>query len=371
MLSAVLIHLQKPQLHPIYWVSMSQTPHQPHPKRFRLPTAVYLSRSHVPAESAQNADQQAMAAQAAAPTTPSGFVPLAVGALAQSLAVLAPAPEGSGQRMLLEQIHQYLGQPTLAMDAELPLQPADVTFALQILLSTLSPTAGVRHAVTSTVQSEAIGLTPAEFQDALQQLQSVGVVYPDDWNGDQRQAFAQAILEVQLVEQASQIYFVDEAIAALLSVLPSPRGAIAPPESSLKTLCNQNWSGHSLIVVRGGNLLHLAGITLPSESRLLNRQQMVLRTLTMDDKLKLMVEHLHQALTELLREVSLSPQDIQHVLYVDEVEPSTAIAHWLKKQYPNATSILDGDRTLAREASRLAYGAAVQGLYLKELGTSI
>jgi hypothetical protein len=357
-LSAVLTNRQTHHLYPVYWVSMSQS--QPQSRRFRLPTAVYLSRSRLSSPSSSSNSRN----RNAAPTTPSGFVPLAIGTLAQSLASLAPASEGSGQRMLLEQIHQHIGQPTLTINAEFPLQPADVTFALQILLSTLSPAASDRHVVTSTVQSEAGGLSTTAFHTALQRLSGVGVVCSENWNRNQYQAIAQAILDTKLVEHADQIDFVDEAIAALRSVLHDPERPLTLADPAERPdLGNQAWSGPCLVVVRGGSLLHLAITTLSTAPIQLKRQQILIETLPMDDQLKRMVEHLHATLTDLLYATTLQPTDIQHVLYADEVEPSPAIAHWLKKQYPHATYVGDGDRPTPRTTSRLAYGAAIQGFY--------
>ncbi|MBF2077460.1 MAG: hypothetical protein IGR76_02795 [Synechococcales cyanobacterium T60_A2020_003] len=338
-------------------VEISQSVHNPQNKRFRLPAAVYLSRTHFPQHDYPE-DRPTSA------VTPSGFVPLAIGSLAQSLATLAPSPEGSGQRMLLDNLQHWLGRPTIALDGELPITTDDVTFALHILLSTLNPAVGARHAVVSTVQCEAVGLTPLELQTAWQQLDGVGVACPGDWGGDQRQAIAQAILDTQLVASASQIDFVDAAIAALLSVLPGPTSPLLLPEpSSRPSLCNQSWTGNVLVVARGSSMLHLAVIALPSNLQTLQRQHCILETLPMVDRLQLIVEQLHQALMTLLQTANLSPVEIHHVLYADDVDPSPAIAQWLKKQIPNATHVWDSDRAANRESSRLAFGAAVQALY--------
>lgn len=336
---------------------------QPQSKRFRLPAAVYLSRSPL----APEPSSLIFGNSGPSPTTPSGFVPLAIGTLAQSLAVLAPAPEGSGQRMLLEHIHQFIGQPALVMETELPLQAADVTFALQILLSTLNPILGDRHAVTSTVQSEAGGLATTEFHLALQRLSGVGIVCSEDWGADQRQAVSQAILEAKLVEQASQIDFVDEAIAALRSVLHDAQLPLQVPETfGLKAVGDQAWTGPTLVVVRGSSLLHLAIITLTADRQQMQRHQILLDTLPMDDKLKLMVEHLQHSLSTLFQAAALRPEAVQNVLYADDVEPSPAIAHWLKKQVPGAVHVGDGDRPSPRIISRFAYGAAIQSLYTQQ-----
>jgi hypothetical protein len=357
-LSAVLLQRSPAQLYPIFWSNVSQSTQTSQSPQFRLPTVLYLSRSPLH----PTLSLPTLGDGSNSPATPSGFIPLAIGDLAKTLSILAPAPAGSGQRIVLDHLGQYLGQPDLVMDSALT--AADMTFALQVFLSTLTPAADARHAVTSTVQCAALGLSSQQLQKVLQQISGVGVVCPHDWGGDQRQAMAQAILEAKLVGRADQIDFVDEAIAALLSTLKGPEEPIQVSTPGTPTiLCNQNWAGNTLIVVRGGTMLHLAVVTLPENLHTLRRHQIHLEALPMVDRLQRMVEQLQQAIADLLREATLSSDQIHQVLYTDEVEPSPAIAQWLKNQFPAALHCWDSDRPAPQGVSRLAYGVAASALY--------
>ncbi|HAA33548.1 MAG TPA: hypothetical protein DCE56_44750, partial [Cyanobacteria bacterium UBA8553] len=58
------------------------------------------------------------------------------------------------------------------------------------------------------------------LQGALQQLEGVVLGYPADWGDTYHFNLREAVLEAKLVRHPEQIFFLEDAIAAILAGLP-------------------------------------------------------------------------------------------------------------------------------------------------------
>lgn len=105
------------------------------------------------------------------------------------------------------------------------------------------------------------GLTPELFQTALQRLAGVVFNYPDGSSDAYQFNLREAILEAGLVQDAARVYFLEDAIAALLAELYLHKRA---PKRS----------GPILIVSAGTSITELGLANVPAEQHTLSRSDL-------------------------------------------------------------------------------------------------
>jgi hypothetical protein len=159
---------------------------------------------------------------------------------------------------------------------QMPLQTFET--ALQELLTTLLPLTPSRSHLTVG----AIGLPTEEIMAALQQLQGVVVSYPANWPDTYPFNVREAILKAGLVERADDIYFLEDAIAAVLSGLPDP--AEPPPSTNgqpvqQQTLYACHWSGGTVVLSAGATVTEMALANLPESLGDLSYQDFALHSM--------------------------------------------------------------------------------------------
>ncbi|MBD2038114.1 hypothetical protein H6F76_24485 [Leptolyngbya sp. FACHB-321] len=260
-LSAVLLHYQTGQTYPLVWQE-TETSEQP---LASLPAIAYLSASQL---------QQAPEA------------PDALGYQALELALSTPSQAEMPSGLLLSNIKPYLNaatpyvneptqtwEPVLQWSDQQTLALRWYHQALVALLETLQgKTAGLRViAPTLTVET---------FQAALANLSSVVVGCLTGWSDTYCFNVREAVLTAGLVERAEQIYFIEDAIAALLATLPQP---ITPERQfndfPLSNKAEVSLQGGTLVVSAGATTTELLLVDVPADVTLLNREALYLRSL--------------------------------------------------------------------------------------------
>jgi len=148
--------------------------------------------------------------------------------------------------------------------------------ALQSLLATLKSTSNT----ASTLVCGALGMESSTFETTIERLAGVVVGYPSNWSDTYSFNLREAMLAANLVEYPEQIFFVEDTIAVLLSVLrqsepessvsrPTPEGSptqFAQANSASQTdviLNNTDWLGRTLILSAGATVTELALVDLP------------------------------------------------------------------------------------------------------------
>ncbi len=125
-------------------------------------------------------------------------------------------------------------------------------------------------------------LSPEQVQDILQRLHSVVVGYPVNWPDTYSFNIREAVLGAGLVQQSEQIFFVEDSIAALLSVLPDPTTAAQDPAAltarQSTTLYCYPWQGGTVVINAGAHLTELAVADLPAELSQLNYKDFMVRS---------------------------------------------------------------------------------------------
>ncbi|MBD2094418.1 hypothetical protein H6F90_04535 [Trichocoleus sp. FACHB-591] len=261
--SAVLLDRVSQKLYPIYWRERAGL--EAETKSYRLPTAVYL-----PAQ----------------PLTSNGLseTRVAVGSQAIALALrdrdaivvdtlALPGATELTPELFIQNIKPYLkvGIPhyATATDSWEPvIQWSDyrqiplswLQQALQSLLQTLNPVTS-----NSDVVCGANGLDAPALKSALAQLEGVILGYPANWPDTYNFNLREAVLEAKLVSRPEQIFFVEDAIAAVLSELRNPN--------------RSQWKGGTLVINAGATTSEMVLVNLPDHLPDLTHSDFSLRSL--------------------------------------------------------------------------------------------
>lgn len=242
--------------------------------------------------------------------------PIIVGSLAAKL-----ASEKSG--IFLENFKPYLNigvpyycpdqqqwQPQIKLPNQQLVSLYWVRRTLQAMLGTISPKSTLADAV---MKVGAVGLTPETLALALEKLEGVICGYPASWGDTYQLNLREAVLDAKLVKHPEQVFFVEDAIAISLAILPS----IAPnhPEtveefSFLPAQCR----GGMLVINAGMTTTELALVDLPDD----------LKKLTHDDFSVLSLAYGSEALAQdifcQLLYPQLSEAQLQQISLTNEVE---------------------------------------------------
>ena len=257
-ISAVLLQRRSGQVFPLYWVDTTISGATAD-KFFRLPTIAAVSPTYAQSSETEYGVQS-------------------VG----SSALMVNWEEGDSadledETILVKSLKPFLkmglplqspetGNPQPMMQwsdqVQLPLQ----TFrtALEELLTTLLPS----EASKSTLAVGAVGLQAEDITSALQQLRGVVVSYPANWPDTYPFNLREAVIQAGLVDRPDEVYFLEDAIAAVLSGLPDP--AEPPPSPNgqpvqQQTLYACHWSGGTVVISAGAIVTEMGLANLPQD----------------------------------------------------------------------------------------------------------
>jgi uncharacterized coiled-coil DUF342 family protein len=250
-MSAVLLNQVAGQVYPLYWIDGTISGVTAD-KFFRLPTIASVVTA--------GSDYQVQSVGSAALTVNW-----------EDMAVSNSIPEES---VLLKTIKPLLklgipagntntvGGPQIQLteSTQLPLQVFQDS--LQALLSTLPQSL----APTSTLTVGAVGLDSTAIAQAFQRLQGVIISYPANWPDTYTFNVREAVLASGLVQRPDDIYFLEDAIAAVLSGLPDPsenRDITDGQPIRQQTLYACNWTGGTVVISAGATVTEMAVLDLP------------------------------------------------------------------------------------------------------------
>lgn len=169
-------------------------------------------------------------------------------------------------------------QPNIQWSETLDLSLQAFQSALQALFGTLAGGGTADHPFSLG----AVGLEPLALEQALGQIEGVIVSYPANWPDTYSFNLRDAILGAGLVGSAEDIYFLEEAIAALLSGLPDPLAPSIIGESQpiqQQTLYACPWVGGTVVLAAGSSVTELAVANLPGHLPDLTYQDFALASL--------------------------------------------------------------------------------------------
>ncbi|MEL6855742.1 MAG: hypothetical protein AAFO83_11640, partial [Cyanobacteria bacterium J06607_13] len=239
--SAVLINQRGNQVYPLCWNMAGDS----EPNRFRLPAVVQI-------DAASDNPQLGIVGPAALQQSQPLLRNL-------KLMVKAGIPNGGS------------GEPWMQWADHVPLPLGQLQAAIVQLLSTFH---------SDRMSCRAVGLTAGALRRALEDLKGVVVGYPTNWPDTYAFNLRECVLSAGLVSSPDQVFFVEEAIAALLSALPAPNAVKDIPENQQPGLYNCNWSGGTVVISAGSILTETAVANLPSELDQLSYQNFSMRGYT-------------------------------------------------------------------------------------------
>ena len=164
----------------------------------------------------------------------------------------------------------FSGEPWMQWSDQMSLPLIALQTAIADLLRTLSGSAMSCHAV---------GLKDAVLRRALTELQGVIIGYPTNWPDTYSFNVREAVLSAGLVGAPDQVFFVEDAIAALLSALPAP-GVDVSADNQQPGLYNCSWVGGTVVVSAGATLTEVAIADLPKNLTQLSYSDFVSRSYT-------------------------------------------------------------------------------------------
>ncbi|WP_156119898.1 hypothetical protein [Leptolyngbya sp. KIOST-1] len=251
-LSAVLLERRGGQVYPLYWVDNAISGVTAD-KFFRLPTLA----SVVPVDGANRYGVQSVGSSTLTVNWSDGDASdqgtVLLKTLKPYLKLSIPASLGEGADP----------QPQIQWSDRdrLPLQVFQD--GLRELLATLPQ--GLRVEAAFTVG--AVGLDAAAIAEALNQLRGVVVSYPANWPDTYTFNLREAVLGAGLSANPDDIYFVEDAIAAVLSGLPDPstplpQGNGQPMQQQTLYACP--WTGGTVVLSAGATVTEVGIVNLPS-----------------------------------------------------------------------------------------------------------
>lgn len=256
-LSAVLLERRGGQVYPLYWVDNAISGVTAD-KFFRLPTLASVG--------ADDGDGPCRVQSIGSSALTVNWSDTALGD-----ADTGGAGEQAG--VLLKALKPYLkvGIPSGEINASYPqIQWSDgdrlplqvFQDSLQRLLATLPQ--GLSPEAAFTVG--AVGLDSATIVLAFEQLRGVIVSYPANWPDTYTFNLREAVLGAELIASPDDIYFVEDAIAAVLSGLPDP--ATPLPEGNGQPMQQQTlyacpWTGGTVVLSAGATVSEVGIVNLP------------------------------------------------------------------------------------------------------------
>ncbi|PZV00352.1 MAG: hypothetical protein DCF32_17630 [Leptolyngbya sp.] len=112
----------------------------------------------------------------------------------------------------------------------------------------------------------AVGLDAAAIAQALQALSGVVVSYPANWPDTYTFNLREAVLGARLIANPDDIYFVEDAIAAVLSGLPDPSTPLTEGNGQpmqQQTLYACPWTGGTVVLSAGATVTEVGIVDLP------------------------------------------------------------------------------------------------------------
>ncbi|WP_017716912.1 hypothetical protein [Kamptonema formosum] len=270
-ISAALLNRQTLQVYPIYWVEGEQPESgKPQERSFRLPCVASLSGAGGEWSVAEAGRATGTGPQEKPGLLLQNFKPyLKVAIAGTSAGAGAEAESGPNP-----------WEPWVQWSDRHLIPVSCLTDAARALLATLKPGSSVaggsgRFERKSPMSAGAAGLEPAAFSNAMGSLAaailSCNVSWPDSYSFNLREA----VLAARLVGRAEQIVFVEDALAAVLSVLGGASGetvTVSGNSSQKLHLFKADWLGVTLAISAGAAATELCLVNLPDNLQNLSHE---------------------------------------------------------------------------------------------------
>ncbi len=275
-ISAVLLNRQTQAQHPLFWTTTETQPSEQPQRHFRLSSTVQYTTPSDQADNHPDLQPIGLCLDLAGLTEPTEPAPSSQSAvklprlkpfLKYGVPYLSPAEPESGEAVLTL-------EPSVRWSEAQSLPLAHLQQGLQVLLETLTI-----QSAEAPLCCSAVALSQHTLYTALRVLSGVIVSYPTNWPDTYSFNIREAILGAQLVEDPAEIFFVDNAIAALLSALPRPDTSHAADLNVIQAHPQTVRSGNTLVLSAGALTSEFGLIELTEPLSGLNFEDFDLRSI--------------------------------------------------------------------------------------------
>lgn len=255
-ISAALLNSSTCVVYPIYWSAETQAGAASFQQSFRLPAEVYLPTASVPQGEAESTEvhEQRTPASVTSEKLPEPVKNTPYSAqLKPYLQVAIPYKSARQKWEPVLQFNEFSAGPLIW-----------VVRSLSKLLLTLKSD---RQSTTQGLTAAAVGLDEESFRTIINNIAGAICTCPSSWSEQYRFNVREALLTSKLVQHPQQVFFIEEAIASLLSVLNTANGE-AVQLSSIQGLRpvqinEQPLVGNTLTLNIGATATEMALVDLP------------------------------------------------------------------------------------------------------------
>ncbi len=264
-ISSALLNRSTAVIYPIHWSAENQGGANAFGRSLRLPAEVYLPKVPVPP-----GEGKEKAADALPKSAPDLTNHLYSAQLKPYLQVAIPYKNARQKWEPVLQFNEFSAGPLIW-----------VVRSLSKLLSTLKSD---RHSTTQGLTATAVGLDETNFSHIMSNIAGVVCTCPASWSEQYRFNVREALLTSKIVQHPQQVFFIEEAIASLLSVIDGANGETIQVSDiqglyPIKT-SEQPLVGCTLAINIGATATEMSLVDLPDTLLELTHQDFMLHSFT-------------------------------------------------------------------------------------------
>lgn len=256
-LSAVLMNYATGSAHPLCWLPTADSDSSQ--ATYRMPAIAALHPSHSSDSTSANLISVGMAALPNPSDPSSEFI---LSSLRPLLKVGIPHQTMSGA-----------WEPIIQWTETQPLPLQQIVIAVERLMKLIT------HVDEADLHLEAVGIETHLLPEVLANLQGIAVGIPSKWPDTYCLNMRETILSAGLVSSPDQIFFLEEAIAAILSGLPDPHVPLPDQGRQSQTLYQCNWQGGTVVINGGAICTEVGMVDIPRPLDTLSQEDFILRNL--------------------------------------------------------------------------------------------
>ncbi|HIK08090.1 MAG TPA: hypothetical protein IGS40_25970 [Trichormus sp. M33_DOE_039] len=255
-ISATLLNRSTGFVYPICWSAEQQPGTNTFQQSFRLPAEVYLPNTSAPPKQSDESENKASHLKNH----------LYSAQLKPYLQVAIPYKNEQQKWQPVLQFNEFSAGPLIW-----------VVRSLSKLLLTLKAD---RDSTTQGLIATAVGLDDSTFHNIIAQIAGVICNCPSTWSEQYRFNVREALLTSRLVQHPQQVFFVEEAIASLLSVLNGANGETVKFSTNQGLTPAQNndsaIAGHTLVINIGATATEMGLVDVPDRVEQLTHNDFML-----------------------------------------------------------------------------------------------
>ncbi|MBD2339660.1 hypothetical protein H6G64_22055 [Calothrix sp. FACHB-156] len=268
-ISAALLNRSTCVVYPIYWSAENPAGGSSFQQSFRLPAEVYLPTASAPQGETQSKEANEQ-------TAPASVAPEK---LSDNLASTPapPKPDSKLKNTLYSaQLKPYLQVAIPYKSARQKWEPVlqfnefsagPLVWVVRSLAKLLLTLKSDRQSTTQGLTAAAVGLKEPNFRNIINNIAGVVCTCPSSWSEQYRFNLREALLNSKLVKHPQQVFFIEEAIASLLSLLDAGNGEAVQLSQSQGLrpvqISDQPLIGDTLAINIGATATEMALVDLP------------------------------------------------------------------------------------------------------------